>query len=51
MTADELYEQNPTTYRKALQVCSEAHMNPSSTPADVLINLVPILTAIETTGK
>ena len=44
MTADAYYAKHPADYRKALSVLSDAHMNPKSTPADVLEALVPILT-------
>ena len=44
MTADELHERYPGTYQQALHVVDEAHMNEDSTPAEVLDDLVPMLT-------
>lgn len=46
MNTDELFDNHPDEYRRALRVLCEAHTNPSSTPYDVLVVLVPILTAI-----
>jgi hypothetical protein len=46
MDTDELFDHYPDEYRRALQVLCEAHTNPSSTPYDVLVVLVPILTEI-----
>lgn len=44
LTAEELHNTHPATYQKVLAVVEEAHMNPDSAPADVLEDLVPILT-------
>jgi hypothetical protein len=46
MDTDELFDNHPEEYRRALGVLCEAHTNPSSTPYDVLVVLVPILTEI-----
>jgi hypothetical protein len=46
MDTDELFDHYPDEYRLALRVLCEAHTNPSSTPYDVLVTLVPILTEI-----
>lgn len=44
MTADDLQERHPGTYQQALDVVDEAHMNEDATPAEVLDDLVPMLT-------
>jgi hypothetical protein len=46
MNTDELFDNHPEEYRRALRVLCEAHTNPSSTPYDALVALVPILTEI-----
>jgi hypothetical protein len=44
LTAEELHQKYPATYQRALEVVEQARMNPGSTPADLLQDLVPILT-------
>lgn len=46
MDTDELFDRHPDDYRRALRVLCEAYVNPSSTPYDVLVVLVPLLTEI-----